>query len=62
LHYYSINRTINSVYSFDSSGWGEPYFSAADTQLPYRSREIIDGTKTVGSLKKNTGIFESRQI
>lgn len=50
----------HSVYSFDSSGWGEVYFSAGDAQLPFRTRPAIEGTKTVGSMTKLSGVFEQK--
>jgi hypothetical protein len=30
------------LYGFDAFGWGEPYFSAPDSRLPYRTRPTLD--------------------
>ena len=50
----------HNVYSFHSSGYGEPYYSASDALLPYRTRPTVYGTQTYGSMVVNGNVYYQR--
>lgn len=57
------NKADYSYYSailddLDSWGWGEEFFSAGNSQLPFRTRKIYYGTKYTGSITQNGSIYE----
>lgn len=43
------------LYNFDYFGFGELYFSAADAQLPFRTRKTHYGTKFTGEINTSSG-------
>ena len=45
------------LYGFDAFGWGEKYFSATDSQLPYRPRKRYYGNKFASEIKNNGDVF-----
>jgi hypothetical protein len=53
---FSYNASV--LNTFDAWGWGEPYFSAGDSNLPYRDRADIIGTAFTGGIINNSGVLQ----
>ena len=49
-----------ALYDFDLSGWGEEFFSAASSQLPFRPRANINGTSFITAITENPSDVFSR--
>lgn len=46
--------------AFDYWGWGEQYYSASSTSLPFRTRATLYGTAFTNSISNNAGIIQIR--
>jgi hypothetical protein len=42
----------------DAWSWGEEFFSAGNSQLPFRTRKEVHGTKLTGPIVQNGSIYE----
>lgn len=44
--------------NLDAWGWGEEFFSAGNSQLPYRARKEVYGTYFQGAIVQNGSVYE----